>query len=409
MKENNSKKPIEDICFKSRGKSIAENAFITELTKRAYNKDKSHKALLFAFKDFSPYQGDFVFNHLCRIESKIFPPADLIFLSLASILGCSYAGKFEKIAWSIAFSYKTVPFAFSLQKFGLRLFRHKKVPPKPAFVEEMLRALIKAIGIIGTLFEPIALEQIKSGNVTLANSFVQLDNMYFYFRKEAKKNFILFSQKSKTAIDDIGEFLSRRFKRMSAGNYNAYAMIDAFFSRLEQLLLLLLPFMNYNRIKHDLVHIMNSFWSEKFKIIFNLNTDFVAKKLYDQMNCLREKHRNPVSHGNFQKNGKSFFFHFPMGVISCHLSCINGDRSHSILKLDKDEFNRICELFDEIDNYIETGPSKYGFRYAKSGLAVAFDEKSLCKYKAAAVDDESFIDFIELESKVADMNANMDW
>lgn len=409
MKEKISKNQIVDICFKSSGKPISKNAFITVLTKRTKNGTKIHKALLFALKDFTPYQGDFIFNHLCRIESPNLPPNDIVFLTLVNFVGCSFAGRFEKIAWSVAFSFKSVPFAFSLQKFGLRLFRHKTAIVTPALVEEMLRVLTKAMGIVGNLFEPIALAQVKTGNVTLVNSFVELDNMYFYFHEEAKKNFNLLSRKSKKVIEDMGKFFSLKFHRMSAGSYNAYAMIDAFFSRLEHLLILLFPFMNYDRIKYDLVILMNSIWSEKFKTIFDLKTDKVAKDLYDRMISLRARYRNPVSHGNFQKDGKSFFSHFPTGAISCHLSCINEDRSQSILKLDKTAFDKICKLFDEVDEYIATGPSKYGFQYARSGLNVSYDEKTLSKYKSASIDDECFKEFVELESKVADMNANMDW
>ena len=134
-----------------------------------------------------------------------------------------------------------------------------------------------------------------------------------------------------------------------------------------------------------------------------------AKALFDRLVVLRERYRNPVSHGNFKKDGRSLFFHFPSGAISCHLSSTAAERSDSIIKLDKPAYEKICALFDEVDVLFETGAAKFGYWYAKSGLDVAFDETSLAKYKTAARDDESFNNFLEYQGQIADMHANMDW
>jgi hypothetical protein len=233
--------------------------------------------------------------------------------------------------------------------------------------------------------------------------------MYRYFREQAKRNFASTPPPSKPKIENLAKLLAARFRKRAAGNYNTIAMIDAYFSCLEHLLILLLPFANYDRTKHDLVRLMGSFWSEKFKTIFDLTTNARAKALFDRLVTLRERYRNPVSHGNFQKDGKSLFFHFPSGAISCHLSSTSAERSNSIIEINEAGYQKICALFDEVDAFFETGSAQFGYRYARSGLDVAFDEKSLAKYKTAARDDDGFDDFLEHESYIADMHANMDW
>ena len=58
-----------DMTFKSKGKSsLAENEFLAELAKESKDGVKLHKALQFAWKNFAPLNGEFVYNSRCRIE-----------------------------------------------------------------------------------------------------------------------------------------------------------------------------------------------------------------------------------------------------------------------------------------------------------------------------------------------------
>jgi hypothetical protein len=247
--------------------------------------------------------------------------------------------------------------------------------------------------------------------VTIANSFLQLDEMYRYFREEAERNFTLKKEPkpSKPKLEGLSASLTELWRRGKVANYNASAMIDAYFSRLEHLLILILPFMNYDPRKHDLVRLMGAVWSDKFKAVFDLSRDATARNLYERSVALREGNRNPVSHGNFQKNGKSLYFHFPAGAISCQLSSTVAEQSNSITKLTESKFKELCAFFDEVDAFFETGPAEFGYLYAMSGLDVAFDDKSMEGYKSAAQDHESLKDFINYKSQIDAINMNMDW
>lgn len=355
-----------DMSFRSRGKSLADSEFLSDLAKESKDGVKLRKALLFAWKNFAPLNGEFVYNGKCRIEKVILPPSDIVFLSFVYIAGYSNAGKDEKVAWSLAFTYKGVPFGFSLEKFGLRLYHHKDFTPAEGLLEEMLRSLGRAMKIIAKLCQPVIDQQVTSGNVTIANSFVELSNMYAYFREQASRNFAPLKPKPPDAkIDSIGAALTTAWRRRNHGNYNASAMIDTYFSRLEHLLIIILPFVDYDRTKHNLVNLMGAVWSDKFKAAFDLSKDTTARRVYERLIDLRERHRNPISHGNFKKDGKSLFFHFPHGAISCHLS--ESERSNSIIKFDATEFEAVCSLLDDVDSFFEKGPAEFGSQYAKAG------------------------------------------
>lgn len=231
--------------------------------------------------------------------------------------------------------------------------------------------------------------------------------MYAYFREQAARNFAPPKANPDGKIESIGTALATVWRKRNHGNYNASAMIDTYFSRLEHLLIIILPFMNYDGTKHNLVNLMGAVWSDKFKAVFDLSKDATARRVYESLIDLRERHRNPISHGNFKKDGKSLFFHFPRGAISCQLS--ESERSNSITRLDSAEFEAVCSLLDEVDSFFENGPAEFGYRYAKSGLDIAFDDNSLKQYKNAAQDHESLEEYINYQSEIACMHINMDW
>jgi hypothetical protein len=116
-----------------------------------------------------------------------------------------------------------------------------------------------------------------------------------------------------------------------------------------------------------------------------------------------------VSHGNFQKDGKSLYFHFPSGAISSQLPARWLSYRIRLRKLNGSKFKELCAFFDEVDAFFETGPAEFGYQYAMSGLDVAFDEKSLEGYKNAAQDHKSLVDFINYRSQIIAINMNMDW
>ena len=167
--------------------------------------------------------------------------------------------------------------------------------------------------------------------------------MYAYFREQASRNFAPPKPNPDGKIESIGTALATVWRKRNHGNYNASAMIDAYFSRLEHLLIIILPFMNYDGTKHNLVNLMGAVWSDKFKAVFDLSKDATARRVYESLIDLRERHRNPISHGNFKKDGKSLFFHFPRGAISCQLS--ESERSNSITRLDSADSKRCARCW----------------------------------------------------------------
>jgi len=175
-------------------------------------------------------------------------------------------------------------------------------------------------------------------------------------------------------------------------------------------MILMIPFCGFEKSRHDLVHLMGDRWSNKFKVLFDLNSNPRAKICFDWLLDLRERYRNPVAHGNFLKYGKSLFFHLPViGATSSQLGSTVDKGTHSAIKIGATEFLKICSVLDYSDKFFETDSGRFGYRYAKSGLDVAFDQNSIHEYEEAMKSNQSFEELIEKNSYIADMHANMDW
>lgn len=69
--------------------------------------------------------------------------------------------------------------------------------------------------------------------------------------------------------------------------YYKVAMIDAYFSRLEHLLVLLLPFTNFTAAGEALLKFIGTNGDGKFKTISDIATNPAAKSLYDRLKLRR--------------------------------------------------------------------------------------------------------------------------
>ncbi len=262
--------------------------------------------------------------------------------------------------------------------------------------------------------QPYADKQVKAGNVTVVNSYHKLNMMYRFFRRKAKESFRRASraptslEPGKTGL--IAPLMNWRGQHEREGAYYSAAMIDAFFSRLEHVLVLILPFVGFDPVHQDLVAFISSAWSDKFKRIFDIEHNRLAKSLYDQLDSIREKYRNPITHGYFEKAGASLYFHIPnLGAIPVRLSKFREGLHYSFLPITESSLEEVCCLFDKVDALFKSGMAGKGFLFAKTGLDIAFDGNSLAEYHSACSSKKSLRDFIYRQAHEDTIVSNMDW
>lgn len=378
--------------------------------------DKLGERLKKRLKDFSPNQDksyDLVFDepsNRYNIRAEQFPVPGLLLFLLTGICKFSSRGREEKMHWNVAFTYKKYNYAITFEKFGLRLYAEKESKIKP---EEVLGKLQKALELVERKFlGNIAKQQISAGNISIENQFIKLSNQYSYFREMAETEYSSKqnSGKSGNFIEEIMNTINSETNAKRTGQYNALAMIDAYFSRLEHFLVLALPFSDYDREKDNLVEFVGSVWSDKLKRIFDVS-DKNIQRHYSGLVHIKEKFRNTFAHGGFEKNGQSFYFHLPgYGAIPASMSGITNSVHFDSFPINKNGFDEICSVFDAFDQYLSTDSHlTEAWKYADSGLNLALDKQNLEIMLEAAKDPEYFEKWIEYESEMECNYINADY
>jgi hypothetical protein len=350
-----------------------------------------------------------------NLPEGLAPQPYMVFIALVFLAEFEYWGKrYEKELWAIPIKYKSISFLLAHRKFGFRLYSHKNYSFSSGLAEEMITKINNAIKRADQLIQPFVKEQIGYGNILIANNYIKLDMMYRFFRAKAKSAFRRKPPKPKVlARDKNGNPTTTThdpFKPHREGFYYSIASIDAFFSRLEHILVLAIPFIDFDSSRDDLQKLMCDNWTDKYKRIFNLEANKFAMQYYNELKKIKDKYRNSISHGFFERDGASLFFHCgPIGAVPVYLSKFDESIHYSFLPITETSFVDICKLFDKVDRFLKLDVTKYAIRYAEAGLDVSFSKGSIKEYRNASKSDESFESFLEYMGHISDMSTNMDW
>lgn len=356
-------------------------ATIEPITEKFEVNDEHHKAL--------------------RLERTDFPEPALLFFILWKMLGLKKYGPWEKMRIAVDFMFEGTAFALRFQKFGVYLHYWNDQNEGDLAAQQFLQRARGAISYLSKHIQPFAEQQVNSGNVTVSNQFVRLNNAYWHFRDCAANLF----------DDDSAEAL---FTKHVEGFYSSVAMADFYFSRLEHLFVLCLPFVGFSTDEGCLREFVYASWKVKFTQLLKPESDPQAAGILAKLDAVKERFRNTLVHGGIEKNGASLFFHLegvgavripPPGVgygVRLNLETIASP-------LVPEAFSSIIGIFDETDEYLRSSDLEFGYIFAESGLPVAFDLRSRKKYEAAMTDHDTFQEFLEHEGWRHDRSINMDF
>jgi hypothetical protein len=341
------------------------------------------------------------------LASTQFPVPGLIYIALKTLLGHASYGPAEKMAWGISAGYGAIRFGFDLEKFGPRLYVPERTDP--AMVKEIINALQRCCSVSESYLTAEVALQLSSARVTIRNQYPRFDDAYQFFRSSAKDTYASDPPAPVVTETAFGTMTSSEpFRPQQHGGYLASAMIDSYFSKLEHALVLMSAFSFLELENGGLQRFVGDRWDAKFKALFDLQSDRGAKRVYDDLKKIKEDLRNPSAHGGFLKNGASFLFHSPAGALPVLLTRTNTDFEFHISPVPPSTFEQVCDVLDGADAFLEECGLAEAFRFAASGLDVAFDPKSRQAYQEAAASGD-FDSFMTRQGHLQDMHANMDY
>jgi hypothetical protein len=343
-----------------------------------------------------------------------FPVPELVLITLRDALGCEKFGPFEKCRWSVPVVYRGIPFAFEYRKLGLvaqTIVDEAIVAPLlPGFFGK----LKKAVNATADALKKLCEDQIASLSVTVPNLFPDLDQMYRFFRECAAESYRRPDPPMRvTAVNESGEpsaWAGSFLQGPREGFYHTTAMLNAYFSRLEHALVLVLPLTTFEATGFDLLDYIGSNWDDKYRRLFDVEKDKEAKRLYDRMKVAKERYRNPIAHGGFEKGGASLYFHVPtVGALPASLVAVRDSWTFSFIPIPEASYQEVCTLFDDVDAFLARAHTRYGWKFAESGLDVAIDGKTREGYRRAMVSDEAFEALLEKLRLEQDYHRNMEY
>lgn len=351
-------------------------------------------------------------------ELKIRNPY-IVFLIFVNIKNYNFYGKGEKTAWEIPIKYKNQPFILAHQKFGFKIISNEEDEKINLLAKEAISNINKSIPFAEKIIEPNLKELVKDGFITLENLYFETRRRYEYFRELVDREVYIYENYKNADINlntrslkKLLQIYNDDIKKKNASNYAIMAMLDAFFSFLEHILVLILPFIKEIDLSEiDIEEYIGYNWKNKYKIIFSLSSDKQALKLYENLEKIKELYRNPATHGYFEKNGGSFYVHMPhLGAIPMILTKDDKYIGYHFSRFTHYKFQEIINCFDSIENYIDNCErTKYGIMYIKKGLSIAYDTETNKIYKKAMKSNRSFKIFMNKMSKLHDDARNMDW
>lgn len=286
-----------------------------------------------------------------------FPVPELVLFVLRDVLGLEVLGPWEKTRWGASFEYEGAYFDVSLRKFGFTVTTQVEHPEGSPLVREVLGKLEKSVRIVEKFLEPFVQEQARDGRVTIANRFHHFDRTYRFSREKAVEIYgppeLLSAGNGRGNVKGVPIEFRAPWGAAREGGYYAEAMMNAYFSRTEHVLVLSLPFLGIEPGGGQLMGFIAEKWSKKVRRLFDLEKDPVAKSLYERIKHIRDALRNPLAHGGFEPGIGSLYFHLPdVGALPARMTRHGEGFSFVFNPIGHASFWEICAALDEFDDYL---------------------------------------------------------
>ena len=346
--------------------------------------------------------------YVSDLPRTLAPEPAVLYYLLRFVLGFRDLGPTEKTAWECVFECDGVRASVAHRKLGVYLYIDKAgVADRTearVLATQIRMALRRALEVVNTEYlNAFAEAQLREGNVTVLNQHARLREMVDYFRDRAMAAY--------AGEGHVGP-ARRLFTRETEGFFNTVAMASAYYSWLEHLLVLALPFVTSESAEPlDVRAFMKKRWHQKFAVVLDVGSDRLAARYLDRLRDNADRYRNPYLHGSVDTHSEAVGFHLPgCGAVSMNLGERGWTPGLLLYPFDERGFSHAAKLFDATDRFLRRHRrTRYPMRWAEAGQDVAFDPGSRAEYKEACRSDEDFDRYVEASALAWERDVNMDW
>ena len=336
-------------------------------------------------------------------------PLPVLYKYALTLIGLAAYGPMEKVAWYVRFRYKDEACTLAHQKFGLRLYLQSERTEDEARTRlvEIAKKLRQSMPTIEALVNEVAPDILQKGDVTLLNQHGTLRRAYEYFRARALEQNPSDNRADSSQLEDWVKEFNYTMQQSMNSFHDMVAAITAYLSLLEHVLVLALPFENYEPEKDNLKEHIGARWGDKWYRVFGKDT--LSLEYKRRLTDVIERWRNPYSHGGFEKHQPAtLWLQVPeVGVVAAGMTSIRNSPHISFIPAETNDVDDVFELFDEIDEWLRERLFT-AMMWISSGLEVHFDEEFREQY-IKAVEKDEYEQFLDYNVYLQEMRDNMDF
>jgi hypothetical protein len=345
------------------------------------------------------------------------PVVAAVHLIMRLLIGTHDLGRAEKLAWEYPFTYRGRVCSLAMMKFGLRLYLQAPEGAEvraDADADEIISKLAASARLVErNLLQSLVNDEVSENRIIVHNQVGQLRGMYQYFRDLAEAAYagdgLLAARFDEQHKDSVFLKQLRSLPEQQEGFFATIAMITAYFSVLEHLLVFALSVSDFDPARESLKDFIGLRLLEKYKRLYNVTDDQEARGFYNRLHEVAEKWRNPYDHGGFDKRGGALSIAVPsLGAIPLMLSDIRGHPTFHFLPERETSFDEVTILFDELDAWLRQSPLGPGIAWADAGLNISFEAERVVEMRQA-IASGTFDDLLTRVSYLDDQMTNMDW
>ncbi|CAH2465087.1 hypothetical protein [Bacillus mycoides] len=340
-----------------------------------------------------------------KLEIK-FPERYMVFFMLVHLKGFEYEYQpMEKVLWEVPFKYQGINFYFTVRKFGFRLISETD---DESIVKSLIQKINGASKIVDNLMSSVLKENVNKGDITFSNESSLLRDRYLYFKEKAYNLYNQNEREVETTNKHRYTNVFAKRQRNKEAFFYTQAMLDAYFSFQEHLMVLLLPFSDFDKNSESISIFIADTWTSKFKKVFKPSRRPEVMKYFDKLQSIKEKHRNKFAHGGFEKKDGSLSVKVDgIGYIPVSMTQQN---HFSLINKNEETFMEICQIIEQFETYLCTDNEwARAMKIIKSGMNIYFDDESLKEFKNAIKSDKNLEYFFIREEMLAQRYTDMDW
>lgn len=339
------------------------------------------------------------------------PPSYIVQILFLNVLGCADFGSEEKVWWHTYFRFKGHTFLIRDYKFGTWSIEVNNTDNETNRIVDELKGRIRhASHFVDRVLYELLKNEVEQECFFLQNHYSTLSSLYMFLEAKTKDAIGQYdapedSSATQNNTSDIMNFLNRQLELDRNVSFYVLPLNIVFYSMLEFLMDVFYAFERPSIAFFDFRELK---WSERFKKVLPVQTDFQIAKVYRELLHIRRHYRNPLCHGLTDET--SLLVPMPgAGIVPLSYKNLSLQMQYGLTPISKDTATYQLDIFTRFNEYIEERePFCMYLLFAQHAFPIPIEETAAQEVKRHMTGYDNFDEYLVYRSMHEDMIINRD-